>query len=139
LFYDVESPSQELEKDELRVEGNWRSARSSSYVGVSLGDYVRRLALSWPLVAMGTSEGGLVVAKLGSEAPESTQQVVVGIAQEGSHPADIDGEDQDIAMELLHGDYDGRVKNSSANDQFELCVLRWCTHFVLPEYSTLIY
>jgi len=92
------------------VEGNWRAARSSSYVGVSLGDYVRRLALSWPLVAMGTSGGAIVVAKLGAEAPDSTQQVVVGVAPEGSHPAEVGDEDQAIALELLHGDYDGGVR-----------------------------
>ena len=63
--------------------------------GLVLEDWVRRLALSWPLVAVGTASGTVVVANL---------ETGRGIAAAEAHPAS--GGD-DAGLRALYGDYDG--------------------------------
>jgi len=75
----------------------WRTGKCRTTLGLQLGDWVRRLALDWPLAAVGSARGGVHIANL-------TTQVVVASAPD-AHPAYVEnGSDQ---MELLYGDFDG--------------------------------
>ena len=61
--------------------------------------WVRRVAVSWPQVAIGTADGSVVLADL-STGEELSRTV-------GPHPAHVEGPESARDMKLLHGDYDG--------------------------------
>ena len=96
LFASLRGRQAELELENQAIFRRWRSGQCRSTIGVALNDWVRRLDLNWPLVSVGTSQGGVFVINL-----ESTK-VVAGA--QSAHPGHIETDDE---MTLLHGDYDG--------------------------------
>ncbi|KAL3927066.1 MAG: hypothetical protein SGPRY_002996 [Prymnesium sp.] len=97
LFASLRARQEEVERRQQRLEENWRSGRSEARIALLLDDWIRRLALDWPLAVVGTARGGIAVANLASGG-------VVARA-EAAHPSRTDG--QEAEMRLLHGDYDG--------------------------------
>ena len=97
LFASLRARQQTLE-DELSE--RWREAKCASKVPIALTDsWVRRVAVSWPQVAIGTADGSVVLADL-STGEELSRTV-------GPHPAHVEGPESARDMKLLHGDYDG--------------------------------
>ena len=97
LYSSLRARQQTLE-DELTQ--RWRKAKCASKVPVALTDsWVRRIAVSWPQVAMGTADGSVVLADLTTGEELSRGR--------GPHPARVEGPESARDMRLLHGDYDG--------------------------------
>lgn len=89
--------SRRLELD-AAVARRWRGGEAASH-GVQLNDWIRRVSLAWPLVAAGTSRGGVVVADLCAGSL---------VAQDvNAHPGRASGSSVASGMRLLHGEYDG--------------------------------
>lgn len=97
LFAALRSRQTELEREQQQLAQQWRSAKCESKVRLALDDWIRRLALDWPLVAVGTARGSVVISDLLSGQ-------VVGRAL-AAHPSRTD--ETDPQMRLLHGEYDG--------------------------------
>ena len=97
LYSSLRARQQTLE-DELSE--RWRKAKCASKVPVALTEsWVRRVAVSWPQVAMGTADGSVVLADLSTGEELSRGR--------GPHPARVEGPESARDMRLLHGDYDG--------------------------------
>ena len=97
LFASLRARQQTLE-DELSE--RWREAKCASKVPIALTDsWVRRVAVSWPQVAIGTADGSVVLADLSTGEELSRGR--------GPHPAHVEGPESARDMKLLHGDYDG--------------------------------
>jgi len=84
---------------DAEIQRRWRSAKPATQVPLTLTDWVRRLALDWPLAVCGTARGGLVVADLATGA-------MVACAQT-AHPSTVATEEVSRSMRLLNGEYDG--------------------------------
>eukprot|EP00966_Prymnesium_polylepis_P138964 3211024-Prymnesium_polylepis.1 len=97
FFASLRARQVELQGVQEQLEKQWRSAKCESKARLVLDDWVRRLALSWPLVAVGTARGSVVVADLSSGA-------VVCEASE-AHPSRAAGDEE--GLRLIHGEYDG--------------------------------
>jgi WD40 repeat protein len=89
-------------------EQKWRNADCASAQQVSLGDWVRRLDVDWPLVACGTSSGNVYVAHL------ETGDIVATNAVEIPEGVEIDEDETksppqglETTIRLLFGSYDG--------------------------------
>jgi len=96
LFASLRARSLEIERE---VAERWREAAPVSSVPVALNDWIRRVALDWPLAACGTARGGLVLADLSSGD-------MLACAQD-AHPSVVDTPEVRSAMRELHGEYDG--------------------------------
>eukprot|EP00747_Dinoflagellata_sp_TGD_P009492 gnl/TRDRNA2_/TRDRNA2_119007_c0_seq1.p1 gnl/TRDRNA2_/TRDRNA2_119007_c0~~gnl/TRDRNA2_/TRDRNA2_119007_c0_seq1.p1 ORF type:complete len:508 (-),score=76.05 gnl/TRDRNA2_/TRDRNA2_119007_c0_seq1:64-1587(-) len=96
LFADLRARQIALETE---VSRRWREAEPASSVPLALNDWIRRLSLDWPLVAVGTSRGGVVVADLSAGKMLACAQT--------AHPGQVETEEVGKAMEMLYGPYDG--------------------------------
>ena len=81
IFDALRNRQSELDAENARVLRNWRKANAKSYVGASISDYVRRAAVQWPLVALGTASGAVVVT---SVAPGNQGRIAASFPNWGS-------------------------------------------------------
>lgn len=81
------------------VAQRWREAEPASSVPLALSDWIRRLALDWPLVACGTASGGLAVGDLATGELLATSPT--------AHPGRVDSAEVAAGMRLLYADHDG--------------------------------
>lgn len=81
------------------VHRRWREGQVSTRVPITLNDWVRRLALDWPLAACGTARGGLVIVDLDAGTMLACAQT--------AHPGVVSTPEVARDMRLLNGDYDG--------------------------------
>ncbi|KAL1527340.1 hypothetical protein AB1Y20_016010 [Prymnesium parvum] len=93
LYASLRQRQQQIESRRGR---QWRAAAFHSRVVLALDDWIRRLALEWPLAAVGTAAGGVLVADLRSGAV---------VARRAAHAEEARGLRRE--MRLLHGEYDG--------------------------------
>ena len=98
LFASLRARQAELDTAREALAQRWRTGRAALRVGLESDDWVRRMALDWPLVALGSASGGVTVANLatGASLARSVDSV---------HPRVVEGQEADMA--LLHGDHDG--------------------------------
>lgn len=82
-----------------QVHQRWRDGAPATSIPITLNDWVRRLALDWPLAACGTARGGLVVMDLAAGALLACAQT--------AHPGAVSSEDVTRDMRQLNGEYDG--------------------------------
>ena len=97
LFAALRARQAELADERAQLAARWREGQCQSSVRLNLHDWIRRLALSWPMVALGTASGGVYVCDL------SSGKLLAG--ELNAHPAYLGG--QEAELELLHGEYDG--------------------------------
>ena len=58
LLASLRARQQSLKKEEEKLQKNWRKGTCVSRAGLFLDDWVRRVSLDWPLVAVGGAGGG---------------------------------------------------------------------------------
>lgn len=90
----------EISKESDKLNSRWRQGKCVSTLGLSNYDWIRRLALSWPRIVVGTSSGDVVLANIGA----GNGGFIIGLAL-GAHPETLNDGDDDIS--LLHGQFDG--------------------------------
>ena len=89
FFESLRARTETLLDERSRVVYNWRTGSCESHVGAALAmNYVRRLALHWPLAAIGTNDGGVLVANVA--AGKGAANRLVALAQ--PEPLDILGD-----------------------------------------------
>jgi WD40 repeat protein len=99
LLASLRARQQSLKKEEEKLQKNWRKGTCVSRAGLFLDDWVRRVSLDWPLVAVGGAGGGVYVADI------NTGEILA--EAKDAHPAYIETMEAEMEMRLLHGDYDG--------------------------------
>lgn len=77
----------------------WLKAECKSTIPVALNTWVRRIAVDWPLVVIGTADGSVVLSDL------TTGEILS--RKESVHPGRLDDPESVRDMRLLYGDYDG--------------------------------
>eukprot|EP00667_Euglena_gracilis_P009457 EG_transcript_9608 len=97
LFASLRARKATLNEENQKLLQRWRDGKCRTSLGLELGDWVRRLALEWPLAAVGSARGGVFVANL------LTNTVVA--AAPDAHPAYVETDED--TMKLLYGEYDG--------------------------------
>eukprot|EP00310_Coccolithus_braarudii_P017137 CAMPEP_0183336136 /NCGR_PEP_ID=MMETSP0164_2-20130417/4205_1 /TAXON_ID=221442 /ORGANISM="Coccolithus pelagicus ssp braarudi, Strain PLY182g" /LENGTH=389 /DNA_ID=CAMNT_0025505605 /DNA_START=105 /DNA_END=1274 /DNA_ORIENTATION=+ len=97
LFESLRARQAQLDAQQRAIDARWRNSACSSSVRVELDDWVRRLALDWPLAALGTAQGSVRVVDL-----QTGQTLAQAL---GAHPSRTNGIARD--MRLLFGEFDG--------------------------------
>ena len=100
IFASLRARQDDVLKQEAEIKARWRKGECDSHVGLAINAYVRRLAMNYPLAAVGTNTGAVVVAKISAGAGGE----LMGMAP-NAHPGYV--EDQELELALLHGEYDG--------------------------------
>jgi len=97
LFASLRARQAQLSDENQACSQRWRDGRCKTSIGLTMPDWIRRLALGvWPAAAVGTASGGVHMANL------ATGDVTASVSN--AHPAYLESAaDQ---MSLL-GDYDG--------------------------------
>ena len=98
FFAALRARREELDAAREALARRWRTGSAAIRVGFESEDRVRCLALDWPLVALGSADGGVFVADIATRALVARSPVGDG------HPRVVEG--QAAEMELLHGGYD---------------------------------
>jgi hypothetical protein len=96
LFASLRSTQMAIDR---QVSQRWREGKPAMSIRVALYDWVRRLALDWPLAACGTAGGGLVIMDLVARTP-------VAVA-DTAHPGVVSSAEVVRNMRQLNGEYDG--------------------------------
>ena len=99
LFASLRARQEALKSEEQRLVQRWRTGQCASKAQLFLDDWVRRVSLDWPLVAVGSAGGSVFVA--------DAQSGKVLAESRGAHPAYIETMEAEMQMRQLHGDYDG--------------------------------
>ena len=91
FFESLRARTETLLDERSRVVYNWRTGSCESHVGAALAmNYVRRLALHWPLAAIGTNDGGVLVANVAAGKGAANRLVALaqpeGARWEGARP-----------------------------------------------------
>lgn len=102
----LKARQEELQGQEEKRYENWKTAKCESSIPVALPDWVRRIALDFPLVAAGSSSGTIFVA-----------HVETGDVLAQSEAPDVDElENIESVLRMLYGAFDGGGTTAIAMD-----------------------
>eukprot|EP00581_Thalassiosira_minuscula_P012377 CAMPEP_0183723298 /NCGR_PEP_ID=MMETSP0737-20130205/14918_1 /TAXON_ID=385413 /ORGANISM="Thalassiosira miniscula, Strain CCMP1093" /LENGTH=558 /DNA_ID=CAMNT_0025953559 /DNA_START=60 /DNA_END=1736 /DNA_ORIENTATION=- len=93
-----------------RIDHNWRNAHCPTrFVKISSSDWVRRVAMEWPLAVCGGARGGVYLVNLEEDSilGEAEGAHIVQVAQGSSNPGGVNTNTAKKAMEKLYGKLDG--------------------------------
>ena len=91
-----------IDKEETSIHKNWKDASCTSTIRLALpNDWIRRVAIQYPLAVVGGCSGSLYLADLDSGTVLDVEEEVHDSYE------DVELEDQEEAIHNLYGDYDG--------------------------------